>query len=174
MVLAVAVVVIAAVGYFAIARFNAGAPATSVPVRAQTTIEGLEVVNTFGAYDVKGDYVVSGDIVNTTNDERSAWLVVAEVFDGKGALLGSARMLNGIELYTRRDYEVLAKRGINIQEQQARNPQEQRGKIIPNGTIHFEITLIEAPAGIVKYTAGLQPFDPLQLFKEGLSEQKQP
>jgi hypothetical protein len=174
MVLAVAVLIIVAVGYMAISRFKASAPVTREPVRTLTSIDGLEVVNTLAGYDAKGDYVISGDIVNTTDEERPAWLVVAEVFDANGALLGRARMLNGIELYTHRDYEILAKRGTNVQELKARNLQEQRSRLLPKGTVHFEITIIEAPAGIVNFNASLQPFDPVQLFKEVISEQKQP
>jgi hypothetical protein len=147
---------------------------TKEPVTTLTSIDGLEIVNTSTAYDAKGDFVISGDIVNTTDVERPAWLVVAEVFDVNGASLGKARMLNGIELYARRDYELLAKRGTNIQELKARNLQEQRSRLLPNGTVHFEITIIEPPAGIVKFAATLQPFDPVQLFKEIIEEQKQP
>jgi predicted Zn finger-like uncharacterized protein len=174
MVLAVAVLIIAAVGYSAFSRFKTSATVTKEPVAILTSIDGLQVVNTSTAYDAKGDLVISGDIVNTTEVERPAWLVVADVFDGAGALLGRARMLNGIELYTRRDYEVLTKRGINILELKARNLQEQRSTILPNGTAHFEITIIEPPAGIVKFDASLQPFDPEQLFKEIIADQQQP
>jgi DNA-directed RNA polymerase subunit M/transcription elongation factor TFIIS len=174
MVLGVAVLIIVAVGYGAISRFKASAPAVKEPVRMLTSTDGLEIVNNSAVLDAKGDYVISGDIVNTTDVERPAWLVVAEVFDANGASLGRARMLNGIELYTHRDYEVLAKRGTNVQELKARKFQEQRSKLLPRGTVHFEIAIIEAPAGIVKSSASLQPFDPVQLFKEVIAEQKQP
>lgn len=174
MVLAFAVLIIVAVGYSAISRFKASSPVAKEPVPMLTSIDGLEVITTSAVYDAKGDYVISGDIVNATEVERPAWLVVAEVFDANGALLGTARMLNGIELYTHRDYELLAKRGTNIQELKARNLQEQRSRLLPRGTVHFEITIIEAPAGIVKFYASPQPFDPVQLFKEIIAEQKQP
>lgn len=174
MVLAVAVLIIVAVGYLAISRFKAPAPVITEPVQTLTSIDGLQVLNTSAAYDAKGDYVISGDIVNTTDVERPAWLMVAEVTDANGVLLGTARMLNGIELYTNRDYEILAKRGTNVQELKARNLQEQRSRLLPNSTVHFEVTIIEAPAGIVNFNAGLQPFDPVQLFKEVIAEQKQP
>ena len=174
MMLAIAVLIIAAIGYFAIMRFKASEPGMSQPVSTLTSIDGLQVVNTSAAHNAKGDYVISGDIVNSTEGERSAWLVVAEVFDDKGLLLGRARMLNGIELYTHRDYEILAKRGTNVQELKARNLQEQRNKLLPKGKVHFDITIIEAPAGGVKFVANLEPFDPVQLFKEVIAEQKTP
>jgi hypothetical protein len=145
MVLAIAVLIIAAVGYSALSHFKASTPVSKTPVGMLTSIDGLEVVNTLGGHDAKGDYVISGDIVNSTDVEQPAWLVVAEAFDANGALLGTARMLNGVELYTQRDYEILAKRGDNIQELKGRNLQEQRSKIAPNGTVHFEITIIEPP-----------------------------
>ncbi|OGW34774.1 MAG: hypothetical protein A2X58_13415 [Nitrospirae bacterium GWC2_56_14] len=174
MVLAIAVLIIAAVGYSALSHFKASTPVSKAPVGMLTSIDGLEVINTTAAYDARGDYVISGDIVNTTDVERPAWLIVAEMFDSQGILLGRARMLNGIELYTHRDYEILAKRGTNIQELKARNLQEQRSKLLPRGTVHFEITILEAPAGGVNFNANLQPFDPVQLFNEVVAEQKQP
>jgi hypothetical protein len=174
MVLAIAVLIIVAVGYFAILHFKRSTPVGTPQVGTLTSIDGLEVVNTKAAHNAKGDYVISGEIVNNTEVERPAWLVVAEVFDGKGMLLGRARMLNGIELYTQRDYEILAKRGTNVQELKARNLQEQRSKLSPKGTVHFEITILEPPTGGVKFSANLQPFDPVQLFKEIIAEQKQP
>ncbi len=173
-VLVIAVLLIAAVAYMATAHFKASAPTMKEPAGTMMSIEGLEVVNTSASHNANGDYVISGDIVNATKVERPAWLVVAEVFDSSGVLLGRARMLSGIELYTRRDYELLAKRGANIQELKARNLQEQRGKLPPDSTVHFEITILEAPAGGVKFNANLQPFDPVQLFKEVIEEQKQP
>jgi hypothetical protein len=174
LVLAAAVLIIVAVGYMATSHFKEPAPVAKEPDGTLMSIEGLQVVNTTAVHDARGDYVISGDIVNTTDVERPAWLLVAEVFDEKGVLLGRARMLNGIELYTSRDYELLAKRGTNIQELKARNLEEQRSKILPRGTVHFEITILEAPAGGVKFDANLQPFDPVQLFKEVIAEQKQP
>lgn len=70
MVLAVAVLIIAAVGYLAISRFKAAAPVPTEPVSTLTSIEGLQVLNTSADYDARGDYVISGDIVNTTDVER--------------------------------------------------------------------------------------------------------
>jgi hypothetical protein len=90
---------------------QSSAPVITEPVQTLTSIEGLQVLNTSAAYDAKGDYVISGDIVNATDVERPAWLMVAEVFDANGALLGTARMLNNVKYYTNRDYEILAKRG---------------------------------------------------------------
>ncbi len=174
MVLAIAILIIVAVCYAAFSHFKASTPMTRIPARLQTSVDGLQVVNTSAVHDAKGDYVISGDIVNSTDVEHPAWLLVAEVFNANGVSLGKARMLNGIELYTRRDYEILAKRGANIQELKARNLQEQRSNLLPRGTAHFEITVIEAPAGIAKHSASLQPFDPVQLFNEVISEQKQP
>ena len=174
MVLAVAFIIIVTVGYMAISRFKTSAPVTNAPVSTLTSIDGLHVRNTSAVYDAKGDYVISGDIVNTSDGERPAWLVVAEVFDAKGALLGKARLLNGVELYTQRDFGILAKRGIDVQALKTRNLQEQRSKLLPYGTVHFEIAIIEAPPAIEKFNASLQPFDPVQLFNEVIAEQKQP
>ena len=169
----VAVIAILAV-YGMFSWFHVPAPSRDEPTSVLNSTEGLQVVNTTAAHNAKGDLVISGDVVNAIDQERPAWLVVAEIFDAQGKQLGRAKLLNGKELYTRRDYEILAKRGFDVQGLKARNLQDQSVKIPPKGTVHFDITIIEAPVGIANFNAVLQPFDPVQLFKEITEEQKQP
>jgi hypothetical protein len=81
-------------------------------------------------------------------------------------------MLNGKQLYTKKDYEVLEKRGLNVQELKAKNLQEPGIVIPPKGSVRFEIRFMEPPVGISSFNATLEPFDPEQLFKEMAEEQK--
>jgi hypothetical protein len=75
-------------------------------------------------------------------------------------------MWNGKQLYTMRDYEVLAKRGVDVQELQAKNLHGPGVVIPPKGTVHFEIRFMELSNNIASFNATLQPFDPVRLYKE--------
>jgi hypothetical protein len=92
--------------------------------------------------------------------------VVAEVYDGQGVVLNKIRLLNGKQLFTRGDYEILAQRGVNVQELKTRSLQEQGTVIPPKGSVAFELRYVQPPAGIASFNASLQPFDPDRLFKE--------
>ena len=141
-------------------------------VKQLTSPDGLQVANAAGAVDpVNGDLVISGLIENTTDKPKPAWYVVAEVYDAQGGVLIKAKLLSGKQLYTKRDYDILAKRGVNIQELKTKQVQEQ-GVIIPaKGSTNFTISIMEPPVGVASFNATLQPFDPVQLFKEIAEEQ---
>ena len=109
---------------------------------------------------------------NITDKPRPAWYIVAEVFDAQNTVLVRAKMLSGKQLYTRRDYEILVKRGQNIQDLK-KKMQEQGVIIPPKSMVNFEIRIMEPPVGIASFNATLQPFDPVQLFKEIAQDQKQ-
>jgi len=137
-----------------------------------TSPEGLQITAASGSLDQNQDLIVTGKIDNTTDKERAAWYIVVHVYDAQGAVLTSARMLNGKQLYTKRDYEVMEKRGMNVQELKARNLQEPGIIIPPKGSVQFEIRFMQPPVGISSFNAALEPFNPEQLFKEMAEEQK--
>ena len=143
-----------------------------VAQKAMTSPEGLQIASASGSLDQNRDLIVSGTVINTTDKERPAWYMVVHVYDAQGAILMNARMLNGKQLYTKRDYEVLEKRGVNVQELKAKNLQEPGVIIPPKGSVQFEIRLMEPPVGVSSFNAALEPFDPEQLFKEMAEEQK--
>jgi hypothetical protein len=75
-------------------------------------------------------------------------------------------LLNGKQIYTRKDYDVLSKRGVNVQELKAKTLQD-LGAVIPaKGSVPFEMRYVQPPVGIASFNAVLQPFDPVKLFKE--------
>ncbi len=145
----------------------------SEAVKTATSPEGLVIQNASGAIDPGSkDLVITGVIENTTDKPRPAWYVVAEVYDAQNTVLFRAKMLSGKQIYTRRDYDVLIKRGQNIQQLKMR--MQEPGTIIPpKSTVNFEIRIMEPPVGIASFNATLQPFDPVQLFKEIVEDQKQ-
>ena len=135
-------------------------------VKGVTSPEGLQVTSVSGSVDVNQDFIVSGVIENTTNQERPDWYLVIDVYDARGTVLDSEKMWNGKQLYTKRDYEVLAKRQVNVQELREKNLHEPGVVIPPKGTVRFEIRFIEWPSSIASFNATLKPFDPVRLYKE--------
>jgi hypothetical protein len=92
--------------------------------------------------------------------------------DAQGTILMQARLVSGKQFYTRHDYEILGKRGTNVQELKTKQLQEQ-GVVIPaRGSVSFEIRILEPPIGVADFIAKLQPFDPVKLHKEMSEEQK--
>jgi hypothetical protein len=128
--------------------------------------EGLQIVNPVGAIDANGDLIVTGVIENAMDKERNAWYVVLEVYDAQGAVLSKIRLLNGNQIYNRRDYDILAKRGANVQELK-KNLLQERGIVVPpKGAANFEARYLQPPAGIASFIAQVLPFDREQLKKE--------
>jgi zinc ribbon protein/uncharacterized protein DUF3426 len=142
-------------------------------VKAVTTPEGLLITSSSGVIDpANQDLVITGVIENTTDKPRAAWYVVAEVYDAQNTVLVRAKMLSGKQIYTRRDYDILTRRGHNIQDLKMKMQEPGIG-IRPKSTVNFEIRIMEPPVGIASFNATLQPFDPVQLFKEIVEDQKQ-
>ncbi len=135
-------------------------------VKNVTLPEGLQITSAAGSMDANQDYIISGVIENTTDQERPDWYVVVDVYDAQGRVLMKERMWNGKQLYTRKDYEVLAKRGMNIPELKSKSVQEPGVVIPPRGKVQFAIRFMEWPASIASFNATLQPFNPVSLYKE--------
>jgi hypothetical protein len=115
---------------------------------------------------VSGDLIISGVIENATDNPRPAWYVVVDLLDAQGTTVTRAKLVSGKHFYTRRDLEILGKRGTNIQELKTKQLQDQ-GVVIPaRGSVSFEIRILEPPIGVSNFNANLQPFDPVKLYKE--------
>jgi Protein of unknown function (DUF3426)/zinc-ribbon domain len=171
-IIAVLVVLVLAAALGAKWYFGKASQQVSDAVKTATSPEGLLIQNASGAIDPGNqDLVITGAIQNTTDKPRPAWYVVAEVYDAQNTVLVRAKMLSGKQIYTRRDYDILVKRGQNVQELKMKM-QEPGTVIPPKSTVNFEIRIIEPPVGIASFNATLQPFDPVQLFKEIVEEQK--
>ena len=141
-------------------------------VRVITSPDGLQVKNAAGTIDQSNqDLIITGVVENTTDKPRPAWYIIVDVYDAQNAVLTKGRLLSGKQLYSRRDFEILTKRGANIQDLRMKTL-EQGTTIPPKGSVNFEIRVMEPPVGIASFNPMLQPFDPVQLFKEIAEEQK--
>jgi phage FluMu protein Com len=173
-ILAVVLLVLAA-AVFGVQSYLKKETGTGQATRTATSLtspDGLQILNPSAGFDsAKGDLVITGTVQNSTDKPKPAWYVVVEVFDAQNALLAKARLLSGKQLYSRRDLDILEKRGADIQDLKMKS-MEQGTTIPPNGSVNFEIRILDAPAGVSSFNAVLQPFDPVQLFKELAEEQK--
>jgi hypothetical protein len=140
-------------------------------LRQQLTPDGLAVLNAAGRIDpAKGDLVVSGTIQNALDRQKPGWFLVVEVYDADQKVLSQMKMINGAQAFSRRDLEILAKRGTKIDELIQRfiaavvKPQ---GASIPaKGAVQFEMRLPEPPANAASFLPVLKPFDPAVMLKE--------
>ncbi len=171
--IAVVVLLLAGAAVYGIVSFRdkeAGqAPQT---VSGMLSPEGLQVLSPSGSFDsARGDLIITGTVENTTDKPKPAWYVVVEVYDAQNNVIARARLLSGKQLYTKRDLEILLKRGANVQDLKMKSL-EQGTTIPPKGSMNFEIRILEAPVGVASFNPVLKPFDPIQLFKELAQEQQ--
>ncbi len=130
------------------------------------SIEGLQLANPGEAWQPNGDLLITGVIRNDTDKQRNDWYVVTEVYDAKGAVLSRIRILNGKQIYSRNDYDILAGRGANVQELKAKNLQSKGVVIPPKGSVNFEMLYLKPPANISSFNTQVLPFDSVQLSLE--------
>jgi hypothetical protein len=164
-ILIVALIILGLVGY-GVYAYRTASLKKSMAAQETASIEGLHITNVVGSFDAVGDLLITGVVENSLDQEKTAWYLTVEVYNAQGSVLNKIRVLNGKQIYTRNDYEILAKRGMNIQDLKTKTVQEQ-GVIIPaKGSVTFEVRYAQPPAGIASFNATLQPFDPIRLFKE--------
>jgi DNA-directed RNA polymerase subunit M/transcription elongation factor TFIIS len=165
-ILIVALIIICLVGYGVYAYRTSSSKKGMETAQEAASIEGLHITNVVGSFDATGDLIITGVVENSTDQEKTAWYLTVEVNNAQNLVLNKIRVLNGKQIYTRRDYEILAKRGMNIQDLKTKTVQEQGVVIPPKGSVTFEVRYAQPPAGIASFNATLQPFDPVRLFKE--------
>jgi phage FluMu protein Com len=167
-----ALILLAAAGYGTYRFILPSLQHEEQPAVVMTSIQGLRVVNPSGSVEQNGDLLIAGSVENLTDKERTGWYVVVDVYDANGKVLNKLRLLNGKQIYTRTDYEILSKRGVNVDELKTKTLQSQ-GVVIPaKGSVPFELHYFDPPVGIASFNAMLEPFDPIRLFKEIQKETK--
>ncbi len=82
------------------------------------------------------------------------------------------RLLNGRQIFTREDYEIMAKRGMNVQEMKEAALKNYTAVLQPKGRMSFEIRYLQPPVGIASFNAALQSADRDRLLKEIAKEAK--
>jgi len=165
-ILIIALIIIGLVGYGVYAYRTSSSKKGMEAAQETASIEGLRITNVVGSFDATGDLLITGVVENSLDQEKTAWYLTVEVNNAQGSVLNIIRVLNGKQIYTRRDYEILAKRGMNIQDLKIKTAQEQGVIIPPKGSVTFEVRYAQPPTGIASFNATLQPFDPVRLFKE--------
>jgi hypothetical protein len=90
------------------------------------------------------------------------WYLVTEVRDAKEAVLTTVKMMNGIQLYTAKERELLAKRGMKAEDIQKMTA-AQDGMIPARGSVNFEVRVMNPPAGSAGFLPTLRAFDPASL-----------
>jgi predicted Zn finger-like uncharacterized protein len=124
---------------------------------------GLQVSNAHGYIDpATGDLIVSGSIQNTTDKPKLGWYLVTEVRDARETLLTTVKMMNGIQLYTAKERELLAKRGAKKEDLQKMTAVRE-GLIPARGSVNFEVRVMNPPAGSAGFLPTLRAFDPASL-----------
>lgn len=122
--------------------------------------EGLQVNNAHGYFDpATGDLVITGSVQNTTDKPKAGWYLVTEVRDVKETVLATVRMVNGIQIYSKAEHELLAKRGGKIEELQKKMASLRETMIAPKGSIPFEVRFMNPPAGSAGFLPTLRAFD---------------
>jgi len=129
--------------------------------RPAITPEGLSIVDPVAFVDPeRGDLVITGKIQNTTDKPKHDWYLVAEVRDAKETVLTTVRMLNGTQLYSKADKDILVKRGGKLEELQKKMASIGDGAISPKGSMPFEIRVMNPPAGSARFLPALRSLDP--------------
>jgi hypothetical protein len=148
------------------------APVATEPAPKMISPEGLQIADAAASFEQSGDLLISGVLENLTDRDRAAWLIVVEVLDAKGSVMGRIRMLNGKQIMTRSDYEILANRGADVRDLKARMLEGPDVILPPKGKVPFEMRYLQPPAGVASFIPTLQPFEQARLLREIETETK--
>ncbi len=126
--------------------------------KTQMSSEGLEVKDSEKSSNSQGDIVISGTIVNTSPNDKTGWIVIAELLDDGGNVARKATVVNGTQIFNLKDTETLRKRGQNIQRP---NPAEAGDRaIIKHGeSVPFEVLFVDPPGEFKEYSLKLKNMD---------------
>jgi hypothetical protein len=111
------------------------------------------------------DLVITGIVENVTGQQKQYWHLLAEVYNAQNEVLIQARMANGKQLYTQRDFNVMAKRGMDIEAFRRSVAQTPQKPIPPRSSAGFEIRIVEPPVGIANFNVVVKPFE-ISLIEE--------
>jgi predicted Zn finger-like uncharacterized protein len=129
----------------------------SEPARQAITSEGLSIVDPVAFVDSeRGDLVITGKIQNTTDKPRAGWYLVIEVRDSKETVLSTVKMVNGIQIYSKAEHDILAKRGVKVEELEKKMASPGEGQVSAKGMVPFEVRVMNPPAGSARFLPTLQ------------------
>ncbi len=132
------------------------------------TPEGMTVSDPQGYVDqTTGDLVITGAVQNNLDRSKDGWFLQVDVFDKEQKVLATIKMLNGVQLFDQRDFDLLATRGKNIDEIKAGMVTAlQSGTIQAKGNVRFEMHLMNPPQAAASFYPVLKKFS----FREATSE----
>ncbi len=162
----VMLIIIGLVGYGLFTFIGPKAQKSDELLRELSSTEGLRIVSASGSADPNGDLLIACVIENSLDKERPAWYVVVDIYNTQGSLIGRIRSINGKQLYTQRDYDILSKRGMSTQEMKKKNLEDQGVTIPPKGSVTFELRYVQPLSDVSSFNAAVNPFDPVRMFKE--------
>jgi predicted Zn finger-like uncharacterized protein len=141
----------------------------SQPLQAAGTFvspEGLSIEDPYAYRDPQnGDLVITGSIRSALTTTKQGWYLEIGVTDQQQKIVATVRMVSGAQLHSKRDLEVLARRGINIDElRTAAAPKARTAVVPPRGSVAFEARLPEPPAGAAGFLPVLKTYDPASVF----------
>jgi hypothetical protein len=157
----VAVIGVAFYGeYASMVQKRAPAGMSNAALQAAFSTDGLAVTNLKGEIDpTNQDLVITGVVENATDRQKQYWHLQAEVYNAQNEVMVQARMANGKQLYARRDFDVMAKRGMDVEWFRKSVAQTPQKPVPPRGSAGFEIRIIEPPVGIASFNVALKPFE---------------
>ncbi len=135
---------------------------------ADITPDGMTIANPQGYVDqTTGDLVITGAVQNTLDKPKDGWYLKVDVFDKDQKVLATIKMLNGVQLFDQRDFDLLAARGKNIDELKAGMVTAlQSATIRAKGNVRFEMHLMNPPQEATSFYPALMKFS----FHEATSE----
>jgi predicted Zn finger-like uncharacterized protein len=140
----------------------------SQPARQTITPEGLSIVDPIAFIDTeRGDLVITGKIQNATDKPKAGWYLVIEVRDAKEAVLSTVKMVNGVQIYSKAEHDILAKRGVKVEDLEKKITSSGEGMVSPKGSVPFEVRIMNPPAGSARFLPTLYSFE-LSSLVEGI------
>jgi hypothetical protein len=130
--------------------------------------EGFLVKDLQDIYNEEGDLLITGSIENTSEDDKTGWYLVAELFDEEGDVLRKARLINGEQLYSMKDHSILRERGEKVPRRDAYSRQEDM-IIEPGSSVPFEVVFFNPPEEYQEYSVILKNLD-LNTLQEFLTD----
>jgi DNA-directed RNA polymerase subunit RPC12/RpoP len=126
--------------------------------KQELSAEGLQVADQESSFNDQGDLIVTGKIVNNSKDDKQGWLLIAEMRDDGGSVIRKATLMNGMQMHSIQDAEILKKRN-----QPFRRPEpsdQRKAALIKAGdSVPFEFAFLEAPKEYKEIDVVLKNFD---------------
>jgi hypothetical protein len=137
----------------------------------ELSAEGLLLKSPDKSSDANGDLVIGGTVANTTDKDKTGWLLTAELLDEGDKVIRKATLMNGIQMHSAKEIEILRKRGQTVP---GIAPAEAADKmIIKSGdSVAFAVRFIDPPKTYKDYALKLRNLDQ-ETMKELISESLQ-